>query len=156
MQPGYHDDKRQLILRLKRIEGRQVGWYMGNPAAFSYSHTLWTAGFLKAIGSEQPLRLTSDPAPDLRPRWPLRQIAGNALLGMLVAVGALSVGLAGQQQRAPLHGAFLPDLGDEGLLEAHPHERVQEREVDDAPAHRPPEAAARITASSRSPQATGL
>jgi formate dehydrogenase len=28
-----------------------VAWYMGNPGAFSYSHTLWTKGFLDAIGS---------------------------------------------------------------------------------------------------------
>ena len=28
-----------------------VGWYMGNPGAFSYSHPLWVKGFLDAIGS---------------------------------------------------------------------------------------------------------
>jgi len=28
-----------------------VGWYMGNPGAFSYSHTLWVKGFLDGIGS---------------------------------------------------------------------------------------------------------
>ncbi len=28
-----------------------VAWYMGNPGAFSYSHTLWAKGFLDAIGS---------------------------------------------------------------------------------------------------------
>jgi anaerobic selenocysteine-containing dehydrogenase len=28
-----------------------VGWYFGNPGAFSYSHTLWAKGFLDAIGS---------------------------------------------------------------------------------------------------------
>ena len=28
-----------------------VGWYFGNPGAFSYSHALWTKGFLDAIGS---------------------------------------------------------------------------------------------------------
>ncbi len=41
--------------RLKRIiaegGGRSVGWYMGNPGAFSYSHPLWVIGFLSAIGS---------------------------------------------------------------------------------------------------------
>ena len=32
--------------------GREsVGWYMGNPGAFSYSHTLWAKGFLDGIGS---------------------------------------------------------------------------------------------------------
>ena len=28
-----------------------VAWYMGNPGAFSYSHTLWSKGFLDALGS---------------------------------------------------------------------------------------------------------
>ena len=28
-----------------------VGWYMGNPGAFSYSHTLWAKGFLDGLGS---------------------------------------------------------------------------------------------------------
>ncbi|MEI7889143.1 MAG: molybdopterin-dependent oxidoreductase [Actinomycetes bacterium] len=28
-----------------------IGWYMGNPGAFSYSHTIWVKGFLDAIGS---------------------------------------------------------------------------------------------------------
>jgi formate dehydrogenase len=41
--------------RLKTIVGRDggdsVGWYMGNPGAFSYSHPLWVKGFLDALGS---------------------------------------------------------------------------------------------------------
>ena len=28
-----------------------IGWYMGNPGAFSYSHTLWAKGFLDGLGS---------------------------------------------------------------------------------------------------------
>jgi anaerobic selenocysteine-containing dehydrogenase len=28
-----------------------VGWYMGNPGAFSYSHALWVKGFLDALGT---------------------------------------------------------------------------------------------------------
>src|SRR3954454_24490819 len=28
-----------------------IGWYMGNPGAFSYSHALWTKGFLDGLGS---------------------------------------------------------------------------------------------------------
>ena len=31
--------------------GDAVGWYMGNPAAFSYSHPLWAKGFVDALGS---------------------------------------------------------------------------------------------------------
>ena len=30
---------------------KSVGWYMGNPGAFSYSHTLWAKGFLDGLGS---------------------------------------------------------------------------------------------------------
>src|SRR4051794_9088410 len=28
-----------------------IGWYMGNPGAFSYSHTLWVKGFLDGLGT---------------------------------------------------------------------------------------------------------
>lgn len=41
--------------RLKAIRDTHgadsIGWYMGNPGAFSYSHTLWVKGFLDALGS---------------------------------------------------------------------------------------------------------
>ncbi len=41
--------------RLGRVLGARgpgaVGWYQGNPAAFSYSHLLWRKGFLDCIGS---------------------------------------------------------------------------------------------------------
>jgi len=41
--------------RLRRVidasGGDSVAWYMGNPAAFSYSHPLWVKGFLDGIGS---------------------------------------------------------------------------------------------------------
>src|SRR5436190_21982849 len=30
---------------------KSIGWYMGNPGAFSYSHTLWVKGFLDGLGS---------------------------------------------------------------------------------------------------------
>ncbi len=44
-----------IAARLKRIIGahgpQSVGWYMGNPGAFSYSHTLWVKGFLDGLGS---------------------------------------------------------------------------------------------------------
>ncbi len=32
--------------------GESVGWYMGNPGAFSYSHPIWVKGFLDALGSQ--------------------------------------------------------------------------------------------------------
>ncbi|HVE68302.1 MAG TPA: molybdopterin-dependent oxidoreductase, partial [Solirubrobacteraceae bacterium] len=34
-----------------RHGGESIGWYMGNPGAFSYSHPLWVKGFLDAVGS---------------------------------------------------------------------------------------------------------
>lgn len=41
--------------RLNAVIGERgpgaVAWYMGNPGAFSYSHTLWVKGFLDALGS---------------------------------------------------------------------------------------------------------
>ena len=44
-----------IAARLRRVLGEHgpggVGWYFGNPGAFSYSHTLWAKGFLDAIGS---------------------------------------------------------------------------------------------------------
>ena len=38
--------------RLRPIAPTAVAWYMGNPGAFSYSHTLWARGFLDALGSQ--------------------------------------------------------------------------------------------------------
>jgi formate dehydrogenase len=35
----------------ERHGGESIGWYMGNPGAFSYSHPLWVKGFLDALGS---------------------------------------------------------------------------------------------------------
>ena len=41
--------------RLRAVRERHgpksIGWYMGNPGAFSYSHTLWVKGFLDGLGS---------------------------------------------------------------------------------------------------------
>src|SRR4051794_34970271 len=37
--------------RLRQVPRTSIGWYMGNPGAFSYSHTLWVKGFLDALGS---------------------------------------------------------------------------------------------------------
>ena len=52
---SWQDAMADITARLKRIHGERgadgVGWYMGNPGAFSYSHTLWVKGFLDAIGS---------------------------------------------------------------------------------------------------------
>ncbi len=36
---------------ISRGGGSAVGWYLGNPSAFSYSHPIWVKGFMDAIGS---------------------------------------------------------------------------------------------------------
>jgi formate dehydrogenase len=35
-----------------RHGSRSIGMYVGNPSAFSYSHSLWAAGFMEALGSQ--------------------------------------------------------------------------------------------------------
>lgn len=44
-----------IAARLRRVVDARgpegVAWYMGNPGAFSYSHTLWVKGFLDGLGS---------------------------------------------------------------------------------------------------------
>jgi anaerobic selenocysteine-containing dehydrogenase len=41
-------------LRAIRAEhgGESIGWYAGNPSAFSHSHALWSAGFVRGLGSK--------------------------------------------------------------------------------------------------------
>jgi formate dehydrogenase len=40
------------LRRLREARGPDsIAWYMGNPGAFSYSHTLWVKGFLDGLGS---------------------------------------------------------------------------------------------------------
>src|SRR5438477_3279292 len=48
---GWDEALDDIAARLRTIPGDSVGWYMGNPGAFSYSHPLWTKGFLDALGS---------------------------------------------------------------------------------------------------------
>ncbi len=54
-QVGWDEALDEIGNRLKRVidagGGEAVGWYMGNPGAFSYSHPLWVKGFLDALGS---------------------------------------------------------------------------------------------------------
>jgi formate dehydrogenase len=46
------DIGRRLGSVIREHGGESVGWYFGNPGAFSYSHTLWVTGFLKAVGTK--------------------------------------------------------------------------------------------------------
>lgn len=45
------DIGRRLRRILREHGGPSVGWYFGNPGAFSYSHALWLQGFMTAVGS---------------------------------------------------------------------------------------------------------
>src|SRR4051812_23826513 len=51
-QVRWDDALRDIGERLKPIPRDSIGWYMGNPGAFSYSHTLWAKGFLDGLGSQ--------------------------------------------------------------------------------------------------------
>src|SRR3954467_15861669 len=48
---SWDDALDDIARRLGALPGRQVAWYMGNPGAFSYSHTLWVKGMLDGLGS---------------------------------------------------------------------------------------------------------
>ncbi len=48
---AFDDIGRRLRRVLEERGPEAVAWYMGNPGAFSYSHTLWVKGFLDALGS---------------------------------------------------------------------------------------------------------
>jgi anaerobic selenocysteine-containing dehydrogenase len=52
---GWEEALSDIAARLRLlIEAKgpdSVGWYMGNPGAFSYSHTLWVKGFLDGLGT---------------------------------------------------------------------------------------------------------
>ncbi len=45
------DIGRRLNQTIARHGGESVGWYYGNPSAFSYSHPIWVMGFMAALGS---------------------------------------------------------------------------------------------------------
>jgi anaerobic selenocysteine-containing dehydrogenase len=35
-----------------RHGGESIGWYAGNPSAFSHSHAIWAGGFIRGVGSQ--------------------------------------------------------------------------------------------------------
>ena len=45
----------QIGARLREVRsrhgGESIGWYVGNPSAFSHSHAIWSGGFTQALGS---------------------------------------------------------------------------------------------------------
>jgi anaerobic selenocysteine-containing dehydrogenase len=72
-----------IAVRLRRIlergDPRAVGWYLGNPSAFSYSHPIWVKGFMDALGSPN---LYSAGSQDVHNRF----VASQLLYGSPVVV----------------------------------------------------------------------
>jgi anaerobic selenocysteine-containing dehydrogenase len=64
---------------LKAHGGSTIGWYLGNPSAFSYSHPIWVKGFMDAIGSPN---LYSAGSQDVNNRF----VASRLLYGSPVVV----------------------------------------------------------------------
>ena len=98
-------------LRAIRAEhgGSAIGWYAGNPSAFSHSHAIWSAGFVRALGSrhlytpntqDTSSRFVASallygsptifPLPDLERTGFLLMVGANPLVsrGSLVAAGS--------------------------------------------------------------------
>jgi formate dehydrogenase len=52
---GWDEAVAEIGARLREVRERHggdaIGWYMGNPGGASYSHTLWSKGFVDALGS---------------------------------------------------------------------------------------------------------
>lgn len=52
---GWDDAIAEIGARLRAVRDRHgsdaIGWYMGNPGGSSYSHTLWSKGFVDGLGS---------------------------------------------------------------------------------------------------------
>jgi formate dehydrogenase len=47
------DDIGERLRAVRSQHGSEsIGWYMGNPGAFSYSHPVWVKGFIDALGSQ--------------------------------------------------------------------------------------------------------
>ena len=96
--------------------GGSIGWYAGNPSAFSHSHAIWSAGFVRALGSrhlytpntqDTSSRFVASallygsptifPLPDLDRTAFLLMVGANPLVsrGSLVAAGNMRAKLTG-------------------------------------------------------------
>lgn len=73
------DIGRRLRGILRHHGGPAVGWYFGNPGAFSYSHALWLQGFMTAVGSPNLFTAGSQ---DINNRF----VASRLLYGSLTRV----------------------------------------------------------------------
>jgi formate dehydrogenase len=96
--------------------GGSIGWYAGNPSAFSHSHALWSAGFVRGLGSKHLYTPNTQdtssrfvasallygsptifPLPDLERTSMLLMVGANPLVsrGSLVAAGNMRDKLTG-------------------------------------------------------------
>jgi anaerobic selenocysteine-containing dehydrogenase len=41
-----------IAARLRGVPRRSIGWYLGNPAAWSFGHAVWARGFVDGLGSQ--------------------------------------------------------------------------------------------------------
>ena len=111
--------------RLRRIRrdhgGSSVGWYFGNPGAFSYSHAMWLQGFMTAIGSHSMFTAGSQ---DINNRFVASRLLYGSLLrvpipdlartGFLLIVGANPLVSHGSAVSAPRIRDRLRAITDRG------------------------------------------
>jgi anaerobic selenocysteine-containing dehydrogenase len=106
---------------INRRGGSGVGWYFGNPSAFSYSHPLWVKGFMDAIGSRH---LYSAGSQDVNNRFVASQLLyGSPLVvpipdlprtDLLLMVGANPLVSHGSVLTAPRIKDSLHEIVDRG------------------------------------------
>ncbi|MGN6607861.1 MAG: molybdopterin-dependent oxidoreductase [Jatrophihabitans sp.] len=115
---------REIGERLRDIRARHggasIGWYAGNPSAFSHSHAIWSAAFVRGLGSRHLYTANTQdtssrfvasallygsptifPLPDLLRTDFLLMVGANPLVsrGSIVAAGNLREKLTGIVQR---------------------------------------------------------
>lgn len=101
---------------IDRHGGGSIGWYVGNPSAFSYSHPIWVKGFMDALSSRHVYSAGSQ---DVNNRFvasallygspvvvPIPDLAGTELLLIVGANPLVSHGsvLTAPRIRDELHG----------------------------------------------------
>ncbi|HEV2813837.1 MAG TPA: molybdopterin-dependent oxidoreductase [Solirubrobacteraceae bacterium] len=48
---SWEDALSDIAARLRGLPRESIGWYLGNPAAWSFGHAVWAKGFVDALGS---------------------------------------------------------------------------------------------------------
>jgi anaerobic selenocysteine-containing dehydrogenase len=49
---SWEDAMSDIAARLRSLPRSSIGWYLGNPAAWSFGHAVWAKGFVDALGSK--------------------------------------------------------------------------------------------------------